>query len=480
MPFRSFRSILDECLAAQRQGESVEACVSRYPKHAERLRPLLTTAQRVSESPPVRPRPRAQEVAWGRVRQRARELRRSRRLPQVRFLWLRPLALTASLVLAFLAATGGVAYAAQDSLPDSPLYRIKLATEDVRLWVVFDDSHRAELLLDQSDERTREIVEMIQQGKAIPVNVLSALEDRHDRAARILQDEPPEAPLVARLLQQSEAQEELLLALRDVVSPSAAGEYRQVIANLHNTRLAGAGAQVTLAPEDLFGGVIDISGPVEVGSDGVWQIGGFAVRIDERTFGYADLTPGSTANLVVARSANGRLQALSLSTVEDSVPESGTLVSGAVEQITEDEIVVGGQRFRITDETLLETKLQEGLRVEITANTGDSGVVAFNVKSVEPEDDPTSQPTLAYEGILEETAISGVYTSEYLIGGLTFTLTPTTVFDVRGGGIENGAWARVEAISRGGQLLVERLIILASNAKEDSIYLTGVYQGWEE
>ncbi len=481
MPVRRFRSILDECLTAVRQGESIEACISRYPRHEERLRPLLTLAQRVSQTPAAGPRPRAQEIAWDRVRQRAREPRRGRRFPSLSFPWLRPVALAASLVLALLAATGGVAYASQDSLPDGPLYRIKLATEDVRLWFAFDDTGRAEILLDQSDERTAEIVEMVQRGKAIPGNVLSALKDRNERAARIVEEQPPQSPLIERLLSQSEAQEELLLAVRQIVSTSAIDEYGEVVATLHNTRLGGSRSQVSLAPEDLSGGIITISGPVQPGSDGIWQVGGFEVRIDERTFGHADLIPGGMANLVVARGADGRLQALSLAAVEDSVPESGTLVSGAVEQILEDEIVVGGQRFIITSETLLQTKPQEGQRVQITANTGEAGVVASNVKAVETEDDPTSQPTLAYEGIIEGTASAAAYASEYIIGGITFTLTPTTVFDVRGGNIENGAWARVEAINHGERLLAERVIILASDAKAGSIsiHLTGVYQGRE-
>ena len=230
MPVRRFRSILDECLTAVRQGESIEACISRYPRHEERLRPLLTLAQRVSQTPAAGPRPRAQEIAWDRVRQRARELRRGRRFPSLSFPWLRPVALAASLVLALLAATGGVAYASQDSLPDGPLYRIKLATEDVRLWFAFDDTGRAEILLDQSDERTAEIVEMVQRGKAIPGNVLSALKDRNERAARIVEEQPPQSPLIERLLSQSEAQEGLLLAVRQIVSTSAIDEYGEVVA----------------------------------------------------------------------------------------------------------------------------------------------------------------------------------------------------------------------------------------------------------
>src|SRR3990170_3391833 len=164
MRIKSFRSILDECLAALQQGQSLEACLSRYPKHAERLRPLLTLARRVGRTPPATPRPWAQRTAWALVRQRAADLRQGRHRARRQITWLRPLAVAASLVLALLATGGATAYAAQDSLPDSPLYRVKLATEDARLWIVFDDAKKADILLDQSDERTREVMALVQQG----------------------------------------------------------------------------------------------------------------------------------------------------------------------------------------------------------------------------------------------------------------------------------------------------------------------------
>ncbi|GAG15763.1 unnamed protein product, partial [marine sediment metagenome] len=44
-------SILDECLAALSRGESLEACLARYPQHAEELRTHLLLAQRLSLTP---------------------------------------------------------------------------------------------------------------------------------------------------------------------------------------------------------------------------------------------------------------------------------------------------------------------------------------------------------------------------------------------------------------------------------------------
>jgi hypothetical protein len=39
MRFRSFHSILDECVEATQHGATVESCLARYPRHAQRLKP---------------------------------------------------------------------------------------------------------------------------------------------------------------------------------------------------------------------------------------------------------------------------------------------------------------------------------------------------------------------------------------------------------------------------------------------------------
>src|SRR2546426_12696628 len=75
MRFRSFNSILDECLAAFQQGETVDECLARYPVHAERLERLLTLADKVRSTPPALPRAWRQAAAWQRVNQPATDLR---------------------------------------------------------------------------------------------------------------------------------------------------------------------------------------------------------------------------------------------------------------------------------------------------------------------------------------------------------------------------------------------------------------------
>jgi len=476
MRIRSFRSILDECLTAIQQGESVETCLSRYPRRAERLRPLLLLAQRAGRTPRVVPRAWAQQTAWDLVRQRAADLRQGRHRPRGQITWLRPVAIVASLVLALLAAGGGTVYAARDSLPDSPLYRVKLASEDARLWFVFDDASKADILLDQSNERTDEILALIQRGKPVPSNVLSALRNRNRSAADILADRPQEVALRARMLQQSEGQENLLLALWDDISESARGQYAEAVSTLHNTRLGASGAAVAIGPDDLAGGVLNISGLAQPVTDGVWRIGGVEVRVDDRTFG-PQLESGRTAKVVAARGANGRLHALNLSTIEPGLPEAGTVVSGAVESVTDNEIMVAGQRIAITPQTLLHLKLQEGQRVQITVSGGAGGAVASTVEPARTEAGVTSAPTLAYEGAIEGNVSAQGSTNQWVVGGESFVITPSTTVDAQAGDVKAGARARVESVSQGGKLVAQRVVILAADAQPQTIHLSGVFQG---
>lgn len=65
-----------------------------------------------------------------------------------------------ALVLAFAVAFGGsgaVAVAAQDAMPNNPLYPVKLWTEDVQVNLAFDPETRANLLLDFADRRATEV-----------------------------------------------------------------------------------------------------------------------------------------------------------------------------------------------------------------------------------------------------------------------------------------------------------------------------------
>ena len=475
MRFRSKRSILDECLTAMQRGASMEACLARYPRRAAELRPLLTLAQKISQTPPATARPWAQTAAWNAVRLRAAELRAGRRRAKPvtdRWAWTRPVAVALALVLAVIGAGAGTAIAAQDSLPDSPLYRVKLATEDVHVWLTFDETDKAGVLLDQSNERADEMLAMVQKGKPVPSNVLTVLQNRNQRAADIVAARPQETGLRARLLAQAESQESLLIGLWPEVADTARLDYTEAVAGLHNTRLQGGEALVGISPDDLSGGVLSISGQAELVGAGVWRVGGVELKVDERTIGSAQLQSGATAKFTVARSSKGRLQALSLSTVQTDTGPTGAIV-GNVEEITDEGIRIGGQFIRLSPDTLEFLKPKAGERVEITVKNDASGVSAASVRRA-PATANSEAPKVTFEGTIEDVSSP----NEWTIGGLDFEVTANALV-ADAGNLQAGARAWVEASTKGGKLVAQRVTVLASDKPSDNVFLIGVFQGYD-
>ncbi|HEY5638856.1 MAG TPA: DUF5666 domain-containing protein [Dehalococcoidia bacterium] len=479
--WRRYSSVLDECLSALRAGEPIEHIVARYPRHAARLRSALSLAARVQSSPRVAPRAQAQERSWRIVRERAHQLRLGGRRVTARRpsygALLKPAAAFIAVLLFVSSFGGGLAYASQDAMPDSPLYSVKLATEDIRLWFVFDEKHEAEILLDQSNQRVDEIRSMVSQGETIPANVLGALENRNRRAVSILQSRPEEQGLRARVLIQAQEQEDLLLALYQQVSDDARDEYTEAVAALHNVRLGGGigAALVAVQPEDLLGGVLSVSGQVQALGDGSWSVGGVAVNVDQRTLGASDLVAGQTARFIVGRSVNGRYQALNLIGGLLDGPGSSAFVNGPVESITSEGIQVGGTFFRFSESTLKAYDIQAGEQAQVTFKTTKDGIVADEVRPAATR--TTEKRALTLEGTLDGD-FSGSK-SEWLIGGLEFGITESTVVDASAGDVREGARLQVEATNDRGRLQASRVSVLASETEASFVTLIGTFDGFQ-
>ncbi len=465
---RRFSSVLDECLAALSRGDSVDACLDRYPRHAERLRTHLLLAHRLSLTPRREPRPIAQSAAWRQFSARAEDMRLGRG-PRfslnLRFGWMKPLAVAAVLVLAVVAAGGGTVYAAQDASPNSPLYTVKLWGEDARLWFVFDDVREAEILLDQSNQRTEEVMELVVNGDDIPGNVLDAMRDRNASAVRILEDEPEELALLARAREQAAEQEELLLALSGDIADSAQDDYAETVATLHNARLRTTGVPGSVRPDDLGAGVINITGTAELTDEDLWSVGGVELTFDARALG-DDLESGQEAQIIAARGVDGSLLALKVTITDRGRPDQKFLVSGAIEDFGEDEVVIAGQRIAVTERTLLKLRLLRGQQVEVSVEDVDGQAVASIIQGSSGGAQQSEPPLLAYEGMIEEEISVQGATSRWLVGGQRFLVTPETELDARSGILARGARARVEAVTRDGDTVAKRIIVLAAAVDE--------------
>jgi hypothetical protein len=473
----NFARALDESLAAMARGASLDDCLEQFPRHADELRTHLLLAQRIGRTPPHAPRPGAQAAAWQQFRAKAEDVRLGRRPPiNLNLSWARPLAITAALALAVFGGAGGTVIAAQDAAPDSQLYRVKLASEDVRVWFTFDEASRAELLLDQSNTRTEEMMGMVQDGKDIPGSVLQAMRHRNARAVRILEDKPDELALLTRAREQSAEQEQLLLALWGDVGEGGKNDYAETVATLHNAQLRTTDTPGSIRPEEIAAGVIRIAGAVEPVDDGLYLLGGVEVRLDARAQGETDLEAGQTASVIAARDAEGHLLALSVAVTDDTTPEQRYFVSGALEDFDDDEVVIGGQRIALTQKTLLRLRLQRGQQVEIEVEDVGGQATASSVDDTEG----TDRPLLAYEGIIEDEVSTNGVNNDWVVGGQPFTVTPDTEIDARSGVLASGSRARVEAVASDGEAIARRVVILPEDAADETIRVEGVLEEEDE
>ena len=70
-----------------------------------------------------------------------------------------------TLVIAGLLFGGGATVAAaQNDLPNEPLYQIKLVSEDANVWLAHDPTMKIEMLMEQAQTRTEEMAALASAG----------------------------------------------------------------------------------------------------------------------------------------------------------------------------------------------------------------------------------------------------------------------------------------------------------------------------
>ena len=172
---KEFDNILDECLDYILDGGDIEACLAQHPEHAAELEPLLRTALETRNAAAIKPNPEFRQRAGNEFQAAIREMPskapRSAFRWQVR--WMTPLAV----VIVLLMAGSGTVAAASNSLPDSPLYQVKLATESIQLAFTPSDLGKAELYARFTDRRVDEIIRMAAKGK---VDQIEKITERMD------------------------------------------------------------------------------------------------------------------------------------------------------------------------------------------------------------------------------------------------------------------------------------------------------------
>jgi hypothetical protein len=221
--------ILNNCLdRLLTQKASLAECLTSYPERRGELEPLLQVASLTAAVAPQEPSPAFVSATKSRLLTALARKRAARSRP--RFV-LRPLALRlATAIVALLLVLMSCLVVSADSLPDSPLYPVKLATEQVQIWLAPDAEAKAQLHLQFVQRRFQEAQELLQQGKPLQQPVLQTLSSEAEEArAEINQLRTAQA----QALRQRYA--DLLAAQRAALAQLQASAPPQTQANLGET-----------------------------------------------------------------------------------------------------------------------------------------------------------------------------------------------------------------------------------------------------
>ena len=161
---REFDNIIDDCLERLlAKGETVEQCLENYPERADELKPLLQTVLAAKKASAIQPRPEFKARARYEFRSALQAMEAKRARPFLS--WQPRWAIAVTIVLVLLLVGGGTVAAASNSMPDNPLYQVKLTTEQVRLALTPSDIGKAQLFAELADKRVAEIIYLANRNK---------------------------------------------------------------------------------------------------------------------------------------------------------------------------------------------------------------------------------------------------------------------------------------------------------------------------
>jgi len=170
-----FSNILSQCMDRILKGETVEQCLDSYPEQAKELEPLLRVASVARVASTVQPRVEFRAKARYELSAAMHEIigKKSQRRPlfPLRWQWHSGWAMAVIAVIVMLLGGGSTIVAASNSMPDSTLYPVKLATEEIQLALTSSDLDKTELNATFAYRRADEIVYLAAKGDLDQVNV---------------------------------------------------------------------------------------------------------------------------------------------------------------------------------------------------------------------------------------------------------------------------------------------------------------------
>lgn len=231
---------LQSCLESIERGqESIETARAAYPADKDLIRPELETARWIQARKRLfDPRPGFVAASRKRLIMRIEEVsRQNSGRPTAGFWGLLPnlkqlgfsygVAILGLLLVALIFGGSSVAFAAKDSIPGDPLYRVKIAQENLQLALSLADKNDINLHTEFLRRRVEEIRLMAQSGRGDQVEaVLENYETHLNRAlalvSKLAQENNPESEYLAGQLQEELAAQAAIFASIQAELPSQA------------------------------------------------------------------------------------------------------------------------------------------------------------------------------------------------------------------------------------------------------------------
>lgn len=280
--------VLEECLEQLRKGASLEQVLAAFPAQAAELRPLLEVAlwaQSLSAGIQVVPSA-AQARSRARFLAAAGQAQSTPRASPSGLLRFRLAAVVLLLVMLVSASLLGTGLVSAQSLPGEPLYPVKIAIEQARLWLAGDSASYLHLeeLFDQ--RRVAEVLRLLQQGRmGQQVSFAGFLSVGSEGGWQV-------AGIPVAFASEAGAP-----------APSLLGTYLEV-----QGRTAAGQVQVESFRLRRF----HLTGRIEEMRPALWRVSGVLITIAPETAVHGQPAPGSLVTLTALRIEADRLLALSV------------------------------------------------------------------------------------------------------------------------------------------------------------------------
>jgi len=434
---KSIENILDECLnRIINLGEDIEQCLKDYPE-AKDLRDIIKTALSTREAAStIEPRPEfkesAKSILLAHVRAVKYEQSRSRRHP---FLGWQTRWLTAAVAaLLVISLSGSVVTASSKSMPDSLLYPVKIAVEDVRLSLAGSDVGKAKLEAQFIDRRIAEIVKMAEDGQ----------EEKTEKVAQRLMQHLNEIETVSLQynLDDAAAENDIIalrntmtgyatdhpLVLEDAVGKAPVAtratishvldisqkQYTNVIQNI-NSRIKKSHKGSSYEKTEVLDGIIRMT------AENNWVVGEKVINIDKTTNIDGNPVIGASAHAAVSVQSDGTLVAEEITVNQDiagtaenkdspdtslaqknagnnevkksdhqGVNSTTRALRGIIRQIYDTKWIVDNRSIIIDSDTVIEVSPEIGLLVEVTVLVQPDGT--FLAQKIVSVSDNLAQP----------------------------------------------------------------------------------------